>query len=144
MYLATTIPEDLLGRLRDGATDVLLAPILEPGKRTWHGGPCERFLRAAALLEEIGWQSGEAGDEIVIDLFEHADALRDALGYALPDALRDLREAEATRSRIREGAACAHHRSSARRSARRRSSRAAARQHKRARRSPGRSSSQQR
>lgn len=144
MHLAVTIPEDLLGRLRDGAIDVLLAPILEPDERAWQGGLCERFLRASALLDEIGWEPGEAGDEIVIDLFEHADALRHALGYALQDVLRDLREAEAARSRVRRAADCSHRRSPARRLVRRRSSRAAARQGKRACRSSGRSSSQQR
>jgi hypothetical protein len=49
---------------------------------------------ACALLDVIGWQPGETGDEVVIDLIEHAPALYDALGCALNDALRDLRRAE--------------------------------------------------
>jgi hypothetical protein len=40
----------------------------------------EQSCHELLLLDQIGWGPGEAGDEIAIDLFEHADALRDALG----------------------------------------------------------------
>jgi hypothetical protein len=97
MHFAVNIPEELVTRLRAGALDVLLAPIME----SVEGRPCgvlsSRSKRACALLDVIGWHSGEAGgEEVLIDMIEHAPALHDALSYALKDALRDLREAERT------------------------------------------------
>ena len=75
MHLAVTIPEELLTRLRAGAHNVVLAPIMEPVERGPHNILSARFKRACALLDVIGWQSGETCGEIVIDMFEHAPAL---------------------------------------------------------------------
>lgn len=98
MHLSVTIPEELLNRLRAGALDALLAPIHEPVERARQGILSPRFKRASALLDVIGWQAGEAAEEVVIDMVEYAPALYDALSYALGDALRDLREAERAQS----------------------------------------------
>lgn len=93
MHFAVTIPEELVTRRRADALDVLLAPIMEPVERGPYGVLSPRSKRACALLDVIGWQSGEAGgEELVIDMIEHAPALYDALSYALKDVLRDLRE----------------------------------------------------
>jgi hypothetical protein len=94
MQFAMTIPEDLLTRLRAGALDVLLAPIMQSVETGPHSVLSPRFKRVCALLDVIGWHPGETGAEVVIDMIEHAHALYDALGYALNDALRDLRRAE--------------------------------------------------
>jgi hypothetical protein len=96
MQLTVTISEEVLARLRAGALDVLLAPIMQSSETGPHSILSPRFKRACALLDVIGWQPGETGQEVVIDLIEHAPALYDALGYALNDALRDLRRAERT------------------------------------------------
>jgi hypothetical protein len=102
MHLSVTIPEELVNRLRAGALDVVLAPIREPLEQARQGIRSPRFKRTSALLDVIGWQAGEAGEEVVIDMIEHAPALYEALSYALGDALRDLRKAERAR-----GCACA-------------------------------------
>jgi hypothetical protein len=93
MYLAVSIPEDLLGRLRAGAQKALLAPIMQPGEE-WDRERSSRFARVAALLNVLGWQAGEAGEEMVIDLNEHALALHEALLCALHAALAEQRQAE--------------------------------------------------
>ncbi len=33
---------------------------------------CPRMERMCALLEQIGWQAGDASEEVVIDIFKHA------------------------------------------------------------------------
>jgi nitroreductase len=91
MYVATTIPEDLLDRLRAGAQRALLEPIM--AKRPWQGELRCRFRRTAALLDVLGWEPGEAGSEITIDIHEHALALYEALICALHGALDELRTA---------------------------------------------------
>ncbi|HEX4114357.1 MAG TPA: hypothetical protein VHY18_00605 [Solirubrobacteraceae bacterium] len=102
MHFAVTIPEELLSRLRAGAFDVLLAPIMQSVETGPHSILSPRFKRACALLDVIGWQHGETGEEVVIDMIEHAPALHDALGYALNDALRDLRRAQPTEALMAE------------------------------------------
>ena len=95
MYLAVNIPEVLLARLRAGAQEAMLAPIMEPGH--WDRERRARFAGARELLDQIGWKTGETGEEVTIDMVEHAHALHDALDYALTEALSDLCEFERSR-----------------------------------------------
>lgn len=95
MYLAVNIPEVLLARLRAGAQEAMLAPIMEPGD--WDRERRARFAGARELLDQIGWKAGETGEEVTIDMVEHAHALHDALDYALTEALSDLSEFEHSR-----------------------------------------------
>jgi hypothetical protein len=105
MNFVVTIPEDLLARLRAGAFDFLLVHILESDGRAFEDVLYPRMERVCALLDQIGWQAGDAGEEVVIDIFEHAAALYDALSFALGEARRDLREAEGRRVCAGEGRA---------------------------------------
>lgn len=93
MYLAVTIPEDLLGRLRAGARKLVLAVVIGP-QREWEGEESARFCRVCRLLDTIGWQPGEVGPEVMIDIADHALALHEALVRALRDAVIELHALE--------------------------------------------------
>ncbi len=113
MYISRTIPEDTLGRMRDGARSALLEPLASLGVLAEHDperacrpytdellGQISRLVR---LLDAVGWSASAGMPEMTIDTDEDGLALCEALSEAMRVARVELREAKPTaRARIRE------------------------------------------
>lgn len=103
MYLATTIPTEVLGRLREGARSALLEPLVQYRWRverepervspTESDAALAQVCQLAALMHVLGWSADDAMDERVLDVADHAPALCEALSEAARVAAVELKEA---------------------------------------------------
>jgi hypothetical protein len=103
MYIATIIPGDVLGRVREGARCALLEPVAKLGALAEHDpqharSPYTNELlaqigSAVGLLHAIGWSTGDAVPETAIDIGEYGPALCEALSEAMRVATVELKDA---------------------------------------------------
>jgi len=104
MYAVTTIPDEVLDRVRDGARSALIEPavslraLAEQHPKlacfTYTDELLARASRAVCLLHTIGWSTeGEVIPEATVDIQEQGPALRDALSEAMRIATLELRHA---------------------------------------------------
>jgi hypothetical protein len=103
MYLATTIPTEVLGRLREGARSALLEPLVqyrwrverEPERLspTESDAALTQVCRLAGLLNALGWSADDAMPERLLDIADYGPALCEALIEAARAATVELKEA---------------------------------------------------
>jgi len=103
MYIATTIPENVLDRVRSGAHDALREPLTALSELIEHhpDHACTentnellaQIRRAIGLLHLVGWNVGDAMPERVLDTDDYGPALCEALSEAARVATVELREA---------------------------------------------------
>lgn len=103
MYVATTIPQDVLGRLRDGARGALLEPLAKLRWQAEHEPPVRpeytnellaQIRRAVGLLHVLGWSADDATQEMLLDTVDYGPALCEALTEAARSATVELKDAE--------------------------------------------------
>jgi hypothetical protein len=113
MYISRTIPEDVLGRVRNGARDALLEPLASLGVLAEQDPECAhrpytnellgQIERLVCLLDGIGWSANACVPETTIDTDEDGLALCEALSEAMRIATVELKEAKPTaRARVRK------------------------------------------
>jgi hypothetical protein len=113
MYISRTIPEDVLGRVRDGARSALLEPLASLGVLAEHDPERARrpytdellgqISRLVCLLDAVGWSAGAGMPEMTIDTDENGPALCEALSEAMRVATVELKETKpVARARVRE------------------------------------------
>jgi hypothetical protein len=95
MYVSMTLPQVVLGPLREGAYLALQRPVEEIAEILSGEGSEDRrcreslidsharLMQVRLLLNAIGWREGEAPAESTIDLSEHGAGLARALDYAI-------------------------------------------------------------
>lgn len=111
-----TVPPEMLGELRNGLHSVLgnasegISQVTDMGGRErhpeWHAEHRERFERAWALLDLIGWRAPKQPGAISLDLPRHSQAIIETLDVLLLIGEDDLEEADAVDAeRARHGEA---------------------------------------
>lgn len=103
MYVATSIPEDVLDWVRRGARGILLEPLAslrgfaEHDPESVSGEFAELLVcqvtRLTCLLDTVGWSPAAGVPEAMIDLEEHGLALCEALSEAMRLVTVELDEA---------------------------------------------------
>ena len=103
MYLATSIPTDVLIRLRDGARSALLEPLVqyqwrverEPARirASETDAAIAQVCRLVSLMHALGWTAEEEIPERLLDVADYGPALCEALSEAARVATVQLREA---------------------------------------------------
>lgn len=103
MYIARTIPEGVVGRVRSGARDALLEPLAalrelaerDPGRarRSFTDELVMQIDRLVCLLDALGWSAGAGEPETTIDIEEDGPALCEALSEAMRVATVQVKEA---------------------------------------------------
>lgn len=104
MYIAATIPEDVLESVRAGARGVLLEPLASLRELAEHDFESVsrehaellvgQVVRLVGLLDVVGWSPGAAVPETTIDIEQNGLALCEALSEAMRLATVELDEAE--------------------------------------------------
>jgi len=102
MYLVTSIPADVLIRLRDGARSALLEPLVQYRWRVEQTPervrPADsdvtltRVCRLSALMPELGWCADDAMVDRLLDIGDHGPALCEALSEAARVATLELKD----------------------------------------------------
>jgi hypothetical protein len=112
MYVATTIPEAVLGLVRSGARSALLEPLAalaelaehDPGRarRPFTDELLMQIERLVCLLDTLGWSACANDPETTIDTEDDGPALCEALSEAMRVATVRLKEARPNvRRRVR-------------------------------------------
>lgn len=104
MYIATTIPEDVLESVRAGARGILLEPLASLRELAEHDFESVsrehaellvgQIGRLVGLLDAVGWSPGAVVPETTFDVEQHGLAPCEALSEAMRLATVELDEAE--------------------------------------------------
>jgi hypothetical protein len=103
MFIARTIPEGVMGRVRSGARGALLEPLAalrelaehDPGRARspFTDELVMQIDRLVCLLDALGWSAGTGESETTIDIEEDGPALCEALSEAMRVATIQVKEA---------------------------------------------------